>query len=185
MTDNIESIRGVGPEIAANLRDAGFESAADVRAADVDELAAVELIGESTAEAILNDEIDGRRGREPRVEEVIDDVRPHLEKPISDRAAIAQAPIGRATHKEWLQKDGDPYESYQAMYEEARAQAEEQLILQGLNKGYDSSLVKFLLKATFGYNDEQSINVRGKVDTDSLTEEEKAQLDAAFDRNPQ
>lgn len=182
--DELEAIPGIGPAIADNLRAAGYETPDAVMAADVDELAAVELIGESSAEAILNGEARGRRGPEPQVDEVIGDVRRQLEKPISNRAAIAQSDIGRATHKEWLKKDGHPYTKYQEMYEEARAIAEEELILQGLNKGYDSSLVKFLLKATFGYNDEQSINVRGKVDTDGLSEKEKAQLDAAFDRDP-
>jgi hypothetical protein len=164
MTDDIESISGVGPEIADNLRAAGFESAAEVRNADVDELAAVELIGTTSAQAIVNNEADGHRGPDPTVEEHIDAVRPQLEKPISDRAAIAQSPIGRSTHKEWLKKDGEPYERYQEMYHEARAVAEEKLVQRGLTNEFDSSLVKFLLKATMDYEDKQTHEVDADVD---------------------
>lgn len=161
--DELTDISGVGPTIAENLRAAGFDSVKAVQEADVNELADVELIGESSAEAIINDE-RGHRGREPTVEEHIDDIRPHLEKPISDRAAIAQSPIGRQTHKEWMRKERQPYERYQEMYEEARAIAEERLVQNGLTNEYDSSLVKFLLKATHGYEDKKTVEHDGEAD---------------------
>lgn len=159
--DELEAIPGIGPAIADNLRAAGYESPDAVMAADVDELAAVELIGESSAEAILNGEARGRRGPEPQVDEVIGDVRRQLEKPISDRAAIAQSDIGRATHKEWLKKDGEPYETYQAMYEEARAIAEEALVEGGLYGDADPHFAKFLLKANRNYEDKRTIEGDG------------------------
>lgn len=98
---------------------------------------------------------------QPTVEEHLDDIRPHLEKPISDKAAIAQSPISRKTHKEWLNKDGEPFASYQEMYHDARAVAEERLVERGLVGDYDSSLVKFLLKATMDYEDKQTREVTG------------------------
>jgi len=161
MTDDIESITGIGPQIAENLRAAGFETADEVTEASVDELTEVELIGESTAEAIVAGDLEGRKGRDPTVEEHLDAVREQLEKPISDRAAIAQSPIGRKTHKEWLDKDGEPYEAYQEMYRDARAIAEERLAMDGLYGEADSSLVKFLLKATHGYQDKQTVEHEG------------------------
>lgn len=168
MTDDLTTISGIGPAIADNLRAAGFETADEVHDADVSELADVDLIGESTAEAILNGD-SGHRGPPPQVHEHLDDVRPYLEKPISDRAAIAQSPIARSTHKEWLRKDGEPYETYQAMYEEARAEAEEKLAMDGLYGDADSSLVKFLLKATHGYRDKQTVEHEGEADLGGST----------------
>jgi len=164
-SDNLTDLRGVGPAIAENLRAAGFDSADAVMEAEPEDLADVELIGEESAQAIQTRGTEGNsRGQPPSVEEHIDDIRPHLKKPISDRAAIAQSPIARSTHKEWLRKDGEPYEAYQRMYEEARAEAEEQLVNDGLYADADSSLVKFLLKATHGYRDEQTVRHEGDAD---------------------
>lgn len=163
MTDyeTLEAIPGIGPAIADNLRAAGYETPDAVMSADVEELAGVELLGESSARAILAGEAGGRRGREPRVDEVIGDVRRELEKPISDRAAIAQTDIGRKTHKEWLKKDGSPFDRYQAMYEEARAIAEERLVEGGLYGDADPHFAKFILKATMDYQDKQTVEHEG------------------------
>jgi len=51
----IEEISGVGPAKGETLRAAGFETTADVRAADHDELAEVEGIGDALAEQIKSD----------------------------------------------------------------------------------------------------------------------------------
>jgi hypothetical protein len=101
------------------------------------------------------------QGRQPTVREHMDALREEFEKPISDRAAVAQGPIGWTTHKEWRNKEGEPYESYQEMYEDARAIAEERLVMDGLYADADSSLVKFLLKATHGYEDKKTVEHEG------------------------
>lgn len=162
--DGLEEITGIGSAIADNLRAAGIETPRDVFDASVEELAAVELIGESTARAIQNGESEGHRGANPTVDEHINDIRPHLEKPISDKAAIAQSPIGRKTHKEWLKKEGQPYERYQEMYEAARSIAEQRIVEDGLYGEADSSLVKFLLKATWDYEDKKTHEVDADID---------------------
>lgn len=162
MSEDLTQIRGVGDRIAANLRAAGYDTVAEVRAADVDELADVPKIGESTAKAIVTRGAEGRsRGEPPVVEQHIDEIRPHLEKPISDRAAIAQSPIARSTHKEWLNKDGEPFETYQRMYEEARAKAEEKLVVDALDGESDPHFTKFLLKANRDYEDRKTVEHDG------------------------
>jgi long-chain acyl-CoA synthetase len=55
MPGDIEEISGVGPAKGETLRDAGFDSVEEVRAASLDELAEVEGIGEALAEQILED----------------------------------------------------------------------------------------------------------------------------------
>jgi NAD-dependent DNA ligase len=162
--DSLEDIPGIGSEIADNLQAAGFETPEDVLAADADELADVELIGDSSAKAILNEETSGNRGKGSTVDEHIDEIIEHARKPISHRGVFRQAPICRSTHQEWMKKaeDGrEPYATYKQRYEEARAEAEEQLVEDGLYGGADSSLVKFLLKATHDYDDKQTVEHEG------------------------
>jgi hypothetical protein len=168
--DSLEDIPGIGPAIAENLRAAGLDSADAVLAADAGELADVELIGESTAEAILNGEADGRRGRDPDVREHLDAVCEQARKPLSDRDAIARSPIGWSTHKEWRNKDGEPYATYQEEWRNARAVGRERLIDEGLYGEADSSLVKYLIKCSdAGYDDEQTIKHEGDADLGGST----------------
>lgn len=158
----LTDIPGIGPAIADNLRAAGFETPDDVLDASVDELAAVELIGESTAEAILNGEASGRRGRDPDVRDHLGAILEHAEKPLSDRDVIARSPIGWSTHKEWRNKEGEPYDTYQEEWRNARAKGRERLLSDGLYGDADSSLVKYLIKCSGeGYDDEQTIKHEG------------------------
>jgi long-chain acyl-CoA synthetase len=60
LPDTIEDISGVGPTKGETLRDAGFESVDDVRAASHDELAEVEGIGDALAQQI-NDDVELKR----------------------------------------------------------------------------------------------------------------------------
>jgi long-chain acyl-CoA synthetase len=55
LPDEIEGISGVGPAKGETLRDAGFDSVEEVRAASHEELANVEGIGDALAEQILED----------------------------------------------------------------------------------------------------------------------------------
>lgn len=60
MTDDLTEIDGVGPAIAEQLRDADFETVQDVQQAGVDELAAVHMLGESSAKAIIEGDEQGK-----------------------------------------------------------------------------------------------------------------------------
>lgn len=160
MTDDLTQINNVGPETAENLRAAGFETCAEVRDASVEELTDVELIGEDIAKSIVHD--DARHGRgAPTVDEHIDDIVAHARKPISDRGVIRLSDIGWSTHQEWMDKDIEPFATYQERYANARAESEFELTKKGLEGDYDSSLVKFLLKATHDYDDKQTVEHEG------------------------
>jgi small subunit ribosomal protein S4e len=54
-TESLEDITGVGPAKAESLREAGFESVADVRAATTEELSEAEGVGEELAGRIKDD----------------------------------------------------------------------------------------------------------------------------------
>ena len=144
--NELESLDGVGPTIADHLRAAGFETVDDVEAASVEELAAVDMIGESTARAILGEDGGSRRGPEPTVDEHIDEICELAELPVSDRGVIRLSDIGWRTHQDWTSKEGEPYDRYQARWEKARGQAERKLAEEvALNDP------RFLLERAFGY----------------------------------
>jgi large subunit ribosomal protein L32e len=77
-TDDIESISGVGPAKAEALREAGYETVTDLKAASQSEIAAVESIGNALAARIkadvggleVSEEVDAEvEGDEPEAEE--------------------------------------------------------------------------------------------------------------------
>jgi large subunit ribosomal protein L32e len=58
MPEEIEDIEGIGTTKADALRDVGFESIAEIKAASVDELSTAEGIGPATAEKIKDSVAD-------------------------------------------------------------------------------------------------------------------------------
>jgi Sec-independent protein secretion pathway component TatC len=66
--DGFEGIPGIGPAKARALREAGFESAADLRAATPEELSAARGVGETLAGQIKN-EVGGAAGSDPDTED--------------------------------------------------------------------------------------------------------------------
>lgn len=55
---SLTDLDGVGESMADALRDAGYQTPADVRHADPDDLSAVDGIGSSRAKALVVDETD-------------------------------------------------------------------------------------------------------------------------------
>ncbi len=55
---DVSNLAGVGPKIAEALKEAGFNTIADIRNSTLDELVAVEGIGKKKAEAILAAAVD-------------------------------------------------------------------------------------------------------------------------------
>lgn len=60
--ESLTDLDGVGESMADRLSDAGFETPADVRAADPDVLAGVEGIGSSRAQSLVADEMSQTEG---------------------------------------------------------------------------------------------------------------------------
>jgi NAD-dependent DNA ligase len=154
MTD-LTTIDGVGPTIADNLRAAGFDSVDAVQDADPEELAEVDLIGMSTARAMVGE--DGNtRGRESDVHDHLDEIERLAKKPISDRGVIRLSDISWKTHKRWRNKDGEEYERYRDVWETSRGVAEAKLADEVAKND-----PRFLLERAFDYTKEQKIEHEG------------------------
>lgn len=99
MADPFEALDGIGPERAADLRAAGFESVADLLAAGANGLTAVDGIGPATADRVL------AAAAEQGIDEQDDDVvigpregRLRLPaRPLLTRAPTVAEPFRRAT----------------------------------------------------------------------------------------
>lgn len=95
MADPFEALDGIGPERAADLRGAGFESVADLLAAGRDGLTAVDGIGPVTADRVLAAAAD--RGLDEQHEDVViepPESRPHLTaEPLLTRTPVVAEPF--------------------------------------------------------------------------------------------
>ncbi|WP_226041580.1 helix-hairpin-helix domain-containing protein [Natrinema sp. DC36] len=123
MTENLTDIGGIGPAIAEALEEAGFETADDVRAASVDELADVHMIGVKSAKGILEGG-PSHRGRDPKLtkqrQEAIAEM---LENGQSVAAACRCNGIGQTTFYEWLERADDQDEGIYADFADRVASA--------------------------------------------------------------
>ncbi len=160
MTEDLTNIDGVGPAIAEQLRDAGFESVADVRDADVDELAEVHLIGEASARAILGGDEGSSRGREFAIDQADhEDILEAARMGKSERGCARAAGVSS-----WAQLDRylDAHPDFRSSFERARARGESELIEGGLrDDDVDSSMAKFMLASSFDYKKTEKKEVTG------------------------
>ncbi|OYR57719.1 helix-hairpin-helix domain-containing protein [Halorubrum halodurans] len=174
MTEDLTEIDGVGDVIAEQLRDAGFETVADVQAATVDELAAVHMLGESSAKAILNDDDGVSKGREFELDEDDhDDVLEAAETGMSIRGCARAAGVSLSQLQRYL----DTHDDFRVSFERARARGESELIEGGLrDDDVDTSMAKFLLASSFDYKKTERREVEADVDqttTHELGDDEK------------
>ena len=162
MTEDLTSIDGVGPAIADQLREAGFETAVDVHDADVDELADVHLLGEASAREILDEGEGSSRGREFAI-----DADDHDE--ILGAASMGKSVRGCAraagVSLSQLQRYLEAHDDFRVSFERARARGESQLIEGGLrDPDMDSSFAKFLLASSFEYKKTEKKEVENTGD---------------------
>ena len=175
----LTTIDGVGPALAEQLQAAGFETAEDVRDADVDSLVAVKGIGETSARGMIEGDVETTRGRPARLVQephILEEIKELAELPISDKGVIRLSGIGWTTHREWKNK----YPEYEETFNKHRAEAERKLA-----EEVARNRPEFLLERAFGYTKEQDVNVSGDGFDLTLSREEKEQLDETFDRDPQ
>jgi len=149
MTEDLTSIDGVGPAIADQLREAGFETPADVHGADVDELAEVHLLGEASARAILDEDGGASKGREFALcEEDHEEILEAAETGMSIRGCARAAGVSLSQLQRYL----DAHSDFRVSFERARAQGESELIRGGLrDDDVDTSMAKFLLASSYDY----------------------------------
>ena len=116
MTEDLTSIDGVGPAIADQLREAGFETVDDVQGADVGELADVHLIGAASAEAILGGDDDAHGGRPSKLDDVRDDLLEAAERGTTKEGCARAAGIATSTLYDWL----DQFPEFSEAFNRAR-----------------------------------------------------------------
>lgn len=148
MTDDLTEIDGVGPAIAEQLHEAGFETVDDVKQASVDELANVHMLGESSATAILEGN-DSARGRPGSVtEDDHDALLGAARQGKSKRGCARAAGVGKDALDRYLESEPE----FRDSFERARAEGESRLIEGGLyDPDVDSSMAKFMLSTSFDY----------------------------------
>ena len=156
MTEDLTEIDGVGDAIAEQLREAGFETVADVEDATVDDLADVHLIGEASAKAILDGDDEAHGGRPSMLNEYEDDLLAAAREGLTYEGIARVAGVGVSTLHEWR----DDHEDFSESLERARAKAERDLI--------EDVDAKFVLERSYGYVKTERL----EADIDQTTEHE-------------
>jgi transposase-like protein len=123
MTEDLTEIDGVGEAIAEQLYEAGFETVDEVLAASADELAAVHMLGETSAQAILRGGGSGK-GRPSLLEEYEDDILNAAREGLTYEGIARVAGIGVSTLHNWR----EAHEDFSESLERARSEAERELI---------------------------------------------------------
>ena len=156
MTEDLTEIDGVGDAIAEQLREAGFETVADVEDATVDDLADVHLIGEASAKAILDGDDEAHGGRPSMLNEYEDDLLAAAREGLTYEGIARVAGVGVSTLHEWR----DDHEDFSESLERARAKAERDLI--------EDVDAEFVLERSYGYVKTERL----EADIDQTTEHE-------------
>lgn len=153
--DDLTDLMNVGPHRAELLREAGFESADEVRGAPTEDLEEIDGVGAKVASAIKSGEkIYGNDSK-------FDDVREALiegAKVAQTKTGIARdAGITRPTLRKYLEEHPEFAREFRA----ARGATERELIIRALedDPDVDTQFVKFLLERSYSYNKEQDINI--------------------------
>ena len=156
MTEDLTEIDGVGDAIAEQLREAGFETVADVEDATVDDLADVHLIGEASAKAILDGDDEAHGGRPSMLNEYEDDLLAAAREGLTYEGIARVAGVGVSTLHEWR----DEHDQFSESLERARAKAERELI--------EDVDAEFVLERSYGYVKTERL----EADIDQTTEHE-------------
>ena len=177
MTDDLTEIDGVGPAIAEQLRGAGYETTDDVMAADVDDLADVHMLGESSAKAILEDDEEGQgKGRPAGFTD--DLARRAIEaarKGKSESGIEREVGVGDRTifgDGGWLDQDltyvtdDGQRRDFSRVLRRARGDGEDQWIEEGRSEDGDSSFAKFMLSTSYDYVKTEKREIDADVDAD-------------------
>jgi nucleotidyltransferase/DNA polymerase involved in DNA repair len=156
MNEDLTDIDGVGDAIAEQLREAGFETVADVENATVDDLADVHLIGAASAKAILEGDDEAHGGRPSMLDEYEDDLLAAAQKGLTYEGIARVAGVGVSTLHEWREE----HDQFSEALERARAKAERELI--------EDVDAEFVLERSYGYVKTERL----EADIDQTTEHE-------------
>ena len=156
MSNDLTDIPNVGPSRAETLRDAGFETKADVEAASKEELAEVNGIGSTTAAAIEAGELAPAHDK-TRLPEKREALLEAASVPQTKTDVAKAAGMTRRGLNKYLNQN----EEFAEEFRQRRAKASGELIRRGLedDPAVDIQFAKFLLERSFGYNKTENLNV--------------------------
>ena len=158
MSNDLTDIPNVGPSRAETLRDAGYETKADVEDASKEELAEVNGIGATTAAAIDAGEISHQHAPE-------ESQLPEKREALLEAASIPQTKTDVAKAAGMTRRGLNKYlnqnEEFAEEFRQRRAKASGELIRRGLedDPSVDIQFAKFRLERSFGYNKTENLNV--------------------------
>ena len=155
MSDDLTDLTGVGPKTAEALEEVGFETTEGVLNADVDELTEAEYIGESTGEAILEQEMSGYKGRPKKLADKKDDIHEAAERGLTYEGIARVAGVGSSTLREWR----NDYPEFEAELQEARARGEQKLI-----ERVAEDKPEFILERSYDYIKTEKREIDADVD---------------------
>lgn len=168
--DDLTTLPRVGPHRAELLRDAGFESAADVLEADRGALTEIKGIGDTVARALQGALPDGGGWSEEGLEEqrtsqfadVRDDLLRHAARPKTKAGVARDAGIARETLYKYL----DERPEFAQEFRRQRGIAERRLIERGLedDPDVDTNFVRFLLERSYDYTKEERHKIDAEVE---------------------
>ena len=156
MSNDLTDIPNVGPSRAETLREAGFETKAEVEAASKEELADVNGIGPTTAAAIEAGELAPAHDK-TRLPEKREALLEAASVPQTKTDVAKAAGMTRRGLNKYLNQN----EEFAAEFRQRRAQASGELIRRGLedDPSVDIQFAKFLLERSFGYNKTENLNI--------------------------
>ena len=155
MSENLTSIDGVGPAIAEQLRNAGYDTVDDVFNASTENLSDVHLIGEASATAILTGNDEAHGGRPSKLKEYEDAILDAAREGLTYEGIARVAGVGVATLRAWR----DEHDQFSAVLERARSEAERDLI--------QDVEAEFVLERSYGYVKTEKREVDLDADVDS------------------
>lgn len=180
MTDELTEITGVGPAIAESLEDAGYETIDDVDGADVEDLAQVDLLGEASAQKILDRE--SRGGRPSKFEKAKEHILDAARNGTTKEGCARAGGVTYETLRTWLEEKDE----FSAKFRRERAKAEQDLVEDARDDD-----PKWVLERSYGYVKTERREIEGEHEHDhsgevdlSLSSDEKDLLDATLDDEP-
>lgn len=181
MTD-LTNLPHVGDKRAERLREQGYESAAEVRDATVEELAALDGVGEPLAKAMLGEGDDDSYAttKPTKLDELEQKAIESARVPQTKTGVARDLGVPRQRLHEWVTN----YPEFAEKFRKARGQAERALILATMGDRslldkllstadkdieVDTQFAKFLLARSFDYRETQEIEHSGEADLGGTT----------------
>ena len=149
-TDDLLDVPGIGPALAEECRELGFETAADIYDADVEELQQITGVGPTKARNMLAGKSAPKGQGAP---EKFDDVRDDLLDAAENELNLKQVAHAGGIAKSTLWRYLDEREEFAQEFRKARAAAASNLVDRAMDPSddVDTRFAQFLLERSFKF----------------------------------